>query len=156
MLQDAAPAAMLSTSARHASLPKSGVPTVSVDSDTTLANEPEHNPNRAIDPASLIYVIYTSGSTGKPKGCQLTHANVARLFTSTEPWFGFGPDDVWTFFHSQRVRLLRVGDLGRAGLRWPRGRRALSRQSFAARLPQAAGERRRHGAQPRRPPRFAR
>ena len=28
------------------------------------------------------------------------HRNVARLFAATDAWFGFGPDDVWTLFHS--------------------------------------------------------
>lgn len=51
-------------------------------------------------PDQLCYVLYTSGSTGKPKGCCITHRNVARLFTATEAWFGFGPQDVWTLFHS--------------------------------------------------------
>ena len=51
-------------------------------------------------PENLAYVIYTSGSTGKPKGCQITHSNVARLFDQTDHWFGFGPSDVWTLFHS--------------------------------------------------------
>ncbi|HEV2844113.1 MAG TPA: amino acid adenylation domain-containing protein, partial [Thermoanaerobaculia bacterium] len=46
------------------------------------------------------YVIYTSGSTGRPKGVVVRHGNVTRLFTATEPWFGFGPEDVWTLFHS--------------------------------------------------------
>ena len=46
------------------------------------------------------YVIYTSGSTGRPKGVVVTHANVARLMTSTEHWFGFGAEDVWTLYHS--------------------------------------------------------
>jgi pristinamycin I synthase-3/4 len=49
---------------------------------------------------SLAYVIYTSGSTGSPKGVQVTHANVARLFKSTEDWFRFDERDVWTLFHS--------------------------------------------------------
>ncbi|HEX4962825.1 MAG TPA: non-ribosomal peptide synthase/polyketide synthase [Thermoanaerobaculia bacterium] len=53
-----------------------------------------------IDPAYPAYMIYTSGSTGQPKGVVITHGNVTRLFTATEPWFGFGPDDVWTLFHS--------------------------------------------------------
>ncbi|HWM91031.1 MAG TPA: amino acid adenylation domain-containing protein [Thermoanaerobaculia bacterium] len=53
-----------------------------------------------VPPDGLAYVIYTSGSTGKPKGNLVTHANVARLFSATDPWFGFGPDDVWTLFHS--------------------------------------------------------
>ncbi|HYH46910.1 MAG TPA: amino acid adenylation domain-containing protein, partial [Thermoanaerobaculia bacterium] len=48
----------------------------------------------------LAYVIYTSGSTGRPKGALLTHRNAARLFRATRPWFGFGPSDVWTLFHS--------------------------------------------------------
>ena len=30
----------------------------------------------------------------------VTHANVDRLFRATDPWFGFGADDVWTLFHS--------------------------------------------------------
>jgi acyl-coenzyme A synthetase/AMP-(fatty) acid ligase/aryl carrier-like protein len=45
-------------------------------------------------------VIYTSGSTGAPKGVGVSHANVARLFTVTQPWWNFGPDDVWTLFHA--------------------------------------------------------
>ncbi len=51
-------------------------------------------------PDALAYVIYTSGSTGRPKGVAVTHANVTRLFDATQPWFGFGPQDVWTLFHS--------------------------------------------------------
>ncbi|WP_083914060.1 non-ribosomal peptide synthetase [Nocardia concava] len=46
------------------------------------------------------YVIHTSGTTGRPKGVVVTHANVVRLLTATRPWFEFGPEDVWTLFHS--------------------------------------------------------
>ncbi|WP_131733081.1 amino acid adenylation domain-containing protein, partial [Actinomadura formosensis] len=53
-----------------------------------------------IDPAHPAYVIYTSGSTGRPKGVVVPHQNVVRLLGCTEQWFGFGPDDVWTLFHS--------------------------------------------------------
>ncbi|WP_157849459.1 AMP-binding protein, partial [Streptomyces violaceorubidus] len=67
------------------------------------------------DPA---YVIYTSGSTGRPKGVVVSHRQVGRLFSSTGKgvvvshrqvgrlfsatggWFGFGPGQVWTLFHS--------------------------------------------------------
>ncbi|NKZ06031.1 non-ribosomal peptide synthetase [Actinomadura latina] len=54
----------------------------------------------AIDPDHPAYVIYTSGSTGRPKGVVVPHQNVVRLLRSTEEWFDFGPDDVWTLFHS--------------------------------------------------------
>lgn len=58
----------------------------------------------AIGPAAvaenLAYVIYTSGSTGKPKGVEVTHAQVVRLLSATQPAFEFGPDDVWSAFHS--------------------------------------------------------
>ncbi|MEV5831905.1 amino acid adenylation domain-containing protein, partial [Spirillospora sp. NPDC052242] len=53
-----------------------------------------------ISPDSPAYVIYTSGSTGRPKGVVVPHQNVVRLLRSTEEWFTFGPDDVWTLFHS--------------------------------------------------------
>jgi nonribosomal peptide synthetase DhbF len=45
-------------------------------------------------------VIYTSGSTGRPKGVLVEHRNVARLFTATDQWYGFGSADVWTLLHS--------------------------------------------------------
>ncbi|WP_211293917.1 non-ribosomal peptide synthetase [Lentzea kentuckyensis] len=46
------------------------------------------------------YVIYTSGSTGKPKGVVVPHASVVTLLANTQPDMNFGPDDVWTQFHS--------------------------------------------------------
>ncbi|WP_232835615.1 non-ribosomal peptide synthetase [Actinocorallia populi] len=58
------------------------------------------NPDVAMSPDNPAYVIYTSGSTGRPKGVVIPHQNVIRLMASTDPWFGFGPDDVWTLFHS--------------------------------------------------------
>jgi amino acid adenylation domain-containing protein len=58
------------------------------------------NPEGWNVPDNAAYVIYTSGSTGRPNGCLVTHANVTRLFTATEPWFGFDETDVWTLFHS--------------------------------------------------------
>jgi len=58
------------------------------------------NPDVAMSPDNPAYVIYTSGSTGRPKGVVIPHQNVIRLMASTDQWFGFGPDDVWTLFHS--------------------------------------------------------
>ncbi|HEY6349974.1 MAG TPA: amino acid adenylation domain-containing protein [Candidatus Angelobacter sp.] len=58
------------------------------------------NPIQSSLPGQAAYVIYTSGSTGQPKGVVVSHANVVRLFEATQHWFQFGPNDVWTLFHS--------------------------------------------------------
>ncbi|MFD4668659.1 amino acid adenylation domain-containing protein [Lentzea sp. NPDC058450] len=65
-----------------------------------LSGWPATAPETSLCPENPAYVIYTSGSTGRPKGVVVPHANVARLFTATDAWFGFGSDDVWTLFHS--------------------------------------------------------
>ncbi|MDX2961157.1 non-ribosomal peptide synthase/polyketide synthase [Streptomyces acidiscabies] len=61
---------------------------------------PDTDPGVEISPDHPAYVIYTSGSTGRPKGVIVPHGNAVRLFRATDHWFGFGPDDVWTLFHS--------------------------------------------------------
>ncbi|MGW4898181.1 amino acid adenylation domain-containing protein, partial [Kitasatospora sp. NPDC004240] len=65
-----------------------------------IAARPATAPVTDVRPDNLIYVIYTSGSTGLPKGVSLTHANVARLFTTTREQLAFSADDVWALFHS--------------------------------------------------------
>ncbi|HEV2146473.1 MAG TPA: amino acid adenylation domain-containing protein, partial [Longimicrobiaceae bacterium] len=102
MLRDSAPAAVLTVAPLRERLGPPGVPVLDLAGDAAeWAHRPASDPDRAgPDPRNAAYVIYTSGSTGRPKGVQVTHANVVRLFTATEPWFGFGEDDVWTLFHS--------------------------------------------------------
>jgi pristinamycin I synthase 3 and 4 len=63
-------------------------------------DSPVHDPAIAIHPSVPAYIIYTSGSTGKPKGVVVTHGNITRLFSATNHWFEFGPEDTWTLFHS--------------------------------------------------------
>ena len=65
-----------------------------------LANESGDNLNVHIPIDAAAYVIYTSGTTGKPKGCEVSHRNVARLFTVSDKVFAFDEHDVWTLFHS--------------------------------------------------------
>ena len=61
---------------------------------------------------------------GRPKGVLVTHRNVgAAVRRTTEHWFGFDEHDVGRC-STPRLRLLGVGDLGRAAVRRPAGRRA--------------------------------
>jgi amino acid adenylation domain-containing protein/non-ribosomal peptide synthase protein (TIGR01720 family) len=101
MIEDSRVAIVVTQSSVAEALPAHGAALLHLDADAAaIAAEPATRPARATTPASLAYVIYTSGSTGKPKGAMVTHHNVARLFAATDPWFGFGPSDVWTMFHS--------------------------------------------------------
>jgi amino acid adenylation domain-containing protein len=102
MLDDAAPAALI---ARRESRDRLGAAVARLPF-LTPAEGGERWESRALTagraalPENLAYVIYTSGSTGRPKGVQVTHAQASRLFTVTRDLFDFGPDDVWTLFHS--------------------------------------------------------
>ncbi|WP_247539250.1 non-ribosomal peptide synthetase, partial [Ralstonia pseudosolanacearum] len=99
MLEDSAPVAVLAQSNTREQLGVLSVPVL--DLEGSLEGEAEHDPQiEGLEPHHLAYVIYTSGSTGQPKGVLVEHRQVARLFTSTQPWFGFGAEDVWTLFHS--------------------------------------------------------
>ncbi|HXA51330.1 MAG TPA: amino acid adenylation domain-containing protein, partial [Candidatus Acidoferrum sp.] len=101
MLEDAAVPVLLTQAELLPEVPQHGGVTICLDIDWhTIENEAGDDLPNLTRPEDVAYVIYTSGSTGKPKGVIVTHANVARLFTSTDHWFGFGPNDVWTLFHS--------------------------------------------------------
>ncbi|MEU4039405.1 non-ribosomal peptide synthase/polyketide synthase [Streptomyces collinus] len=105
LLADAAPVVLVTTTATAGRTDGTGVPVLLLDDPGTgadLAHRPATGPAPARRPLpeSPAYAIYTSGSTGRPKGVVIPHANVVRLFTRTGHWFGFGPDDVWTMFHS--------------------------------------------------------
>ncbi|MBT2574895.1 amino acid adenylation domain-containing protein [Bacillus sp. ISL-51] len=109
MLQDAKPVYMLTN--REAALKLSAgseVPSFTLD-DPRNAEElnqyADTNPEDAgricpLSPLHPAYVIYTSGSTGVPKGVIIPHHNVIRLFESTQHWYRFDSEDVWTMFHS--------------------------------------------------------
>ncbi len=101
-LDDSRPALLLTQDALRGRFADLGVPVLSLDADAPCwAGQAATNPGRAdVAPEHLAYVIYTSGSTGRPKGVMVEHRNVARLFSATDAWFGFGAGDVWTLFHS--------------------------------------------------------
>jgi len=102
MLADSGTRLLLTDSALLPRLPLSeGIEAICLDHASDWLNEAsaENLPNLT-HPENLAYVIYTSGSTGKPKGTLLPHSNLTRLFSTTEHWFGFNADDVWSLFHS--------------------------------------------------------
>ncbi|WP_146042707.1 AMP-binding protein, partial [Pseudomonas sp. MPBD7-1] len=99
MMQDSGIRLLLTQAVLVDQLPvPDGVQTLLLDADVSAFADSD--PHVVMDAANLAYVIYTSGSTGNPKGTLLPHHNVLRLFEATEPWFQFGPQDVWSLFHS--------------------------------------------------------
>ncbi|WP_063733387.1 non-ribosomal peptide synthetase [Streptomyces sp. RTd22] len=102
MLADAKPMVVLTDGAEPAALIQATAPedTVVWDLATDFTDAPAGNVPVAVSPSDVAYVIYTSGSTGTPKGVLVEHRQVARLFTATDEWFGFGPSDVWALCHS--------------------------------------------------------
>ncbi|GLZ42189.1 hypothetical protein Acsp05_58130 [Actinokineospora sp. NBRC 105648] len=90
VLEDAKPVAIVA----NADLVDLGIPRL----------DPQgHNgssPRGVISADDTAYVIYTSGSTGTPKGAVVPHRAVVALFAAARARFDFGPDDVWTLFHS--------------------------------------------------------
>ncbi|NLU68776.1 non-ribosomal peptide synthetase [Streptomyces sp. HNM0574] len=104
MLDDARPVLLLTTEDTPFHLPPdTTTPRLLLDTTETaglLTGQPATDPTTALRPDNAAYVIYTSGSTGRPKGVAVPHRNVHRLFSTTDHWYGFGPDDVWALFHS--------------------------------------------------------
>ena len=72
-----------------------------IDTDAAvIAALSDTPPESGVRPENLAYCIYTSGSTGQPKGALLEHRHVVRLMLNDRMPFAFGPNDVWTLFHS--------------------------------------------------------
>ncbi|MFL6194096.1 MAG: non-ribosomal peptide synthase/polyketide synthase [Thermoanaerobaculia bacterium] len=95
LLADSGVAVIVTTGELLPRLPALAVPVVLPDP----GERSEIPPETGVAADHLAYVIYTSGSTGRPKGVMVTHRQAARLFAASG-FFGFGPGDVWTLFHS--------------------------------------------------------
>jgi amino acid adenylation domain-containing protein len=101
MLEDAGTKVLLTSEDLAQRIPAPNLTIFLIDREwNTIAGESKENLENNCVAENLAYVIYTSGSTGKSKGVGVTHANVVRLFETTDLSFRFCPDDVWTLFHS--------------------------------------------------------
>ncbi|MFI1258751.1 amino acid adenylation domain-containing protein [Streptomyces netropsis] len=76
ILDDSAPALLVTDSEHAARLPRHGVPEVLLDT-VDLSAQRRDNPGVPLSLAHPAYVIYTSGSTGRPKGVVVTHHGLA-------------------------------------------------------------------------------
>ncbi len=95
MLEDSAPAALVTQSPLAGTFAGLDVPVVELDASAPAwGGEPETNPERAeLRPDHLAYVIYTSGSTGRPKGVLVEHRGLVNHTVWQIGAFGIGADD---------------------------------------------------------------
>jgi amino acid adenylation domain-containing protein len=91
LLDDAAPALVLTDTASLGALPRTAARTVIADGANDRAI-PAPSPT-AGGPQSLAYVLYTSGSTGRPKAVEVARRAVVNLLAAVGESIGFGPDD---------------------------------------------------------------
>jgi nonribosomal peptide synthetase DhbF len=110
MLDDAKPAAILTTKQIAAQLPRPASQLIILNDPeiiASLAVLPETNPTdrhrvRPLGADNPAYVIFTSGSTGRPKGVVITQANLSNFIAAMQARFGLGHGD----------RLLAVTTIG--------------------------------------------
>ncbi|HEX2080861.1 MAG TPA: AMP-binding protein, partial [Longimicrobium sp.] len=95
MLEDGAPAALLTEPALRPLFAGATLPVVELDAAApTWASLPPTDPGRGgLTPEHLAYVIYTSGSTGRPKGVRVPHGSLGATLAVAGDAFGFGAGD---------------------------------------------------------------
>ncbi|MBB4636057.1 non-ribosomal peptide synthetase [Longimicrobium terrae] len=94
MLDDSAPAALLTTEEMAERFGGLDLPVLAVDAEAPAwASLPDTDPGvEGLTPDHLAYVMYTSGSTGRPKGVMVPHRGILRLVIDNG-YAEFGPDD---------------------------------------------------------------
>jgi amino acid adenylation domain-containing protein len=93
MLEDSAPAALVTESSLAGTFGGLDLPVVELDAPA-WARGPETNPACAgLTPDHLAYIIYTSGSTGRPKGVMVEHRSLVNHTAWQAAAFGIGAGD---------------------------------------------------------------
>lgn len=101
MLGVVRPAVLISSSSLREQYPDGMHRLLELDQERAqLAAQPATDPGVEIVPEQLSYLMFTSGSGGTPKCVMVTHGNLAELFPPLHAALDFGPDDVWSWFHS--------------------------------------------------------
>ena len=101
MVSDSAAPVVVTRDGLSGLLPEGGFRRVHLDRDAAEIDGQEGEDRQSgASAGELAYVIYTSGSTGRPKGVMIEHASVTHMFRAIKAEVEFGPDDVWTAFHS--------------------------------------------------------
>ncbi|WP_309094585.1 non-ribosomal peptide synthetase [Streptomyces sp.] len=119
MIEDAAPALVLTSSGTADRVPACAVPTLLLDEPSVRERLATHAPAPVTDaerlaplrPGHPAYVIFTSGSTGRPKGVVVPHAAIVNRLLWMQDTYRLGPEDrvlqktpagfdvsVWEFF----------------------------------------------------------
>jgi amino acid adenylation domain-containing protein len=80
MLDDAAPAAVLTTSALSERLAGHGLAILDMDDPAIRSHPSTKLPHPAVD--NVAYIIYTSGTTGVPKGVAITHTGISDMVSA--------------------------------------------------------------------------
>jgi amino acid adenylation domain-containing protein len=94
MVDDAAPAVLLTTETLRSRVAAPSPPVILVDRDrAAIEARPGTRPPRSAGPAELAYLIYTSGSTGEPKGVMLTHRGLVNHNLAVARLYGLAPGD---------------------------------------------------------------
>jgi amino acid adenylation domain-containing protein/non-ribosomal peptide synthase protein (TIGR01720 family) len=92
MLEDSAPAVLLTQRHLRERLPLKGTPALCLDSEE-LSRSSVDAPTAGARPDNAAYVLYTSGSTGQPKGVIVTHRALGNHMAWLLSAFGFGAAD---------------------------------------------------------------
>ena len=141
LVDDARAQVVLTQKALAGRLPPTTAHVICLDEPSPIEAARDDRPPVSGNPDSAAYIIYTSGLDRPAQGRGGDPSpTVLRLLRVDPARFRFDESDVWTLFHSFRLRLLGLGAVGRAGPRRPAGHRA----ARASRSPEAsrAGRRR--------------